>query len=112
MSKHTHERISWKKEARLLSGYILLFAWVAFTAFVLLWIIAASLGETNDIMKGEVWQNLFSGDLHFENYADAWSSYNVSVYFINSLLYSVVGCVGTLAIAAPAAYVMSRFKFF
>ena len=112
MSKHTHERISWKKEARLLPGYILLFAWVAFTAFVLLWIIAASLGETNDIMKGEVWQNLFSGDLHFENYADAWSSYNVSVYFINSLLYSVVGCVGTLAIAAPAAYVMSRFKFF
>lgn len=112
MSKHKHERLNWKKEVRLLPGYLLLVAWVAFTAFVLLWILAASLGETKDIMQGNVWGNLFSGDLHFENYANAWTSYNVSVYFLNSLIYSVVGCVGALAIAAPAAYVMSRFRFF
>lgn len=111
MSKYTHERVNWKKEARLLPGYILLVAWVAFTAFVLLWIIAASLGETNDIMQGKVWENLFSGDLHFENYVEAWTSYNVSVYFVNSLLYSVLGCLGTILISAPASYVMSRFRF-
>ncbi len=105
------KRVNWKKEVRLLPGYILCFAWVAFTAFILLWIIAASLGETNDIMRGEVWTNLFSGDLHFENYASAWTSNNVSVYFMNSLLYSVVGCVATILISAPAAYVMSRFSF-
>lgn len=107
-----HGCINRKKETRLIPGYLLLIIWVAFTAFIFLWILAASLGTTTDIMKGEVWKNLFSGDLHWENYANAWSSNNVSVYFANSLLYAVAGCIGTLLIASPAAYVMSRFKFF
>ena len=110
--KHGRQHSRCRKEFKLLPGYVLLIAWVAFTAFVLLWIVAASLATTADIMQGKVWQNLFTGTLHFENYANAWSSNNVSVYFTNSLLYSVIGCVGTLLIAAPAAYVLSRFRFF
>ena len=33
-----HDRINWKKELRLLPGYIIVCAWIALTAAILLWI--------------------------------------------------------------------------
>lgn len=33
------------------------------------------------------------------------------MFFANSLLYSVISCVGVLAISTPAAYVFSRWEF-
>ena len=53
----------------------------------------------------------FASGFHWENYVTAWQVQNVSVFFGNSLLYSVVSCIGVLAIAAPAAYVLSRWQF-
>ena len=38
-----HDRINWKKELRLLPGYIIVCAWIALTAAILLWIVCASL---------------------------------------------------------------------
>ena len=38
-----HDRINWKKELRLLPGYIIVCAWVALTAAILFWIVCASL---------------------------------------------------------------------
>lgn len=34
-----HDRINWKKELRLLPGYIIVCAWVALTAAILFWIV-------------------------------------------------------------------------
>ena len=51
MAKY-HERLNWKKEARLLPGYLIVGLWVAFTAVMLVWIIAASLSTTKEIMPG------------------------------------------------------------
>ncbi|HIV98886.1 MAG TPA: carbohydrate ABC transporter permease [Candidatus Ornithospirochaeta avicola] len=92
-----------------LPGYILVFIWVAFTAVILFWILGASLSTTREIFSGSVLK--FESGLHFENYANAWSVFNVSVYFANSLLYSIVTCVVVIIIAAPAAYAISRYKF-
>ena len=33
-----HDRINWKKELRLLPGYIIVCAWIALTAAILLWV--------------------------------------------------------------------------
>lgn len=76
---------------------------------VLFWILGASLSTSREIFSGDVLK--FQTGLHFENYVTAWQVQNVSVFFGNSLLYSVISCVGVLAIAAPAAYVLSRWQF-
>ena len=104
-----NSRINWRKEAKLLPGYIIVIAWVLFTAVVLFWIFAASLSTSREIFSGKVLE--FASGLHWENYATAWSTQNVSVFFANSLLYSTVSCAGVLVISATAAYVLSRWQF-
>ena len=105
------EPINWKKELKLLPGYIILCLWLLFTFVMLLWILAASFSTTQDMFKGTIFQSLLAGEFHPENYITAWTSSNVSVFFGNSLLYSVVSCVCILLISAPAAYVLSRYEF-
>ena len=108
MAKY-HERINWKKEVRLLPGYLIVFTWIAFTAIMLFWILGASLSTSREIFTGAVLE--FKTGLHWENYVTAWTNQNVSVFFGNSLLYATVSCAGVLVISAPAAYVLSRWKF-
>ena len=108
MAKY-RERINWKKEVRLLPGYLIVCAWVAFTAIMLFWILGASLSTSREIFTGAVLK--FKTGLHWENYVTAWNTQNVSVFFGNSLLYATISCVGVLVISAPAAYVLSRWKF-
>lgn len=108
MAKY-HEKINWKKEAKLLPGYLIVFAWVAFTAVMLFWILGASLSTSREIFTGTVLE--FKTGFHWENYITAWKAQNVSVFFANSLLYAVVSSAGVLVISAPAAYVLSRWNF-
>ena len=103
------ERINWRKEASLLPGYIIVLVWIIFTAAFLLWILGASLSTSREIFSGSVFK--FESGLHFENYVNAWKAQNVSVFFVNSLLYAITACVGVILISAPAAYVLSRFEF-
>ncbi len=105
MLKH----INWKKEARLLPGYLIVVTWVTFTAVMLGWIFAASLSTSREIFTGKVLE--FASGLHWDNYKAAWETQNVSVFFGNSLLYASTACVGVLLISAPAAYVLSRWNF-
>ena len=102
-------KINWAREARLLPGYIVVTAWVAFTAVMLFWIFAASLSTSKEIFSGKVLE--FASGFHWENYVTAWQAQKVSVFFANSLLYALVSCAGVLLISAPAAYVLSRWKF-
>ncbi len=103
------KKINWKKEARLLPGYLVVGIWVLFTAVMLFWILGASLSTSREIFSGNVFK--FESGFHWENYATAWQAQNVSVFFGNSLIYSLISCAGVLAIAAPAAYVLSRWQF-
>ena len=108
MAKY-HEKINWKKEAKLLPGYLIVCTWVALTAVILFWIIAASLSTSREIFTGAVLK--FKTGLHWENYVAAWTNQNVSVFFGNSLLYATISAAGVLVISAPAAYVLSRWQF-
>ena len=49
--------------------------------------------------------------LHVENYAKAWSQYNVPMYFLNSLIVSVATVVLTIAFALLFSYATSRMRF-
>lgn len=108
-NKKMKSSINWKKELRLLPGYILLSSWVLFTVVVIGWILAASLSTTVEIFKGEALQ--FASGFHFENYTKAWTSQNVSTIFANSLGYASISTCLLVVVCAPAAYVLSRFKF-
>lgn len=107
--KKVKEKFNWRKELSLLPGYLIVVVWIAFTAAFLLWILAASLSTSPEIFSGDVFK--FASGFHWENYVSAWQSQNVSKFFANSLMYSIVGCVGILLISAPGAYVLSRYEF-
>ncbi len=107
--KKLRDPVNWKKEFRLSPGYVILSLWVLFTFFLLGWVVAASLSTSKEIFSGDVFK--FSSGLHFENYAKAWNTSNVSVFFTNSLFYASISCVLLVVVCAPAAYVLSRFTF-
>ena len=107
--RKVRDKINWKKELKLAPGYIIIILWVIFTFMLLGWIVAASLSTTADIFVGNALK--FPTGLHFENYAQAWGSGGVAVFFMNSLLYSLVSCALLILICAPAAYVLARFTF-
>lgn len=98
-----------KEQLRLLPGHLIVGLWCVFTLGMLLWIVAASLSTSPEIMRGEVLK--FATGLHPENYVKAWTANNISVFFLNSLLYSTCTMIGSLAISAPAAYVLGRYVF-
>lgn len=98
-----------QQQLRLLPGHLIVGLWCLFTLGMLLWIVAASFSTSPEIMRGEVLK--FATGLHPENYVKAWTANNISVFFLNSLLYSSCTMVGSLAISAPAAYVLGRFVF-
>lgn len=101
--------VNWKKEAKLLPGYIIVALWVLFTFVLLGWVVCASFSTTQEIFAGEATK--FPTGLHFENYVKAWTTSNVSEFFMNSLVYSIVSCVLLILICAPAAYVLARYTF-
>ncbi|MBC5687984.1 carbohydrate ABC transporter permease [Mediterraneibacter sp. NSJ-55] len=103
------QKVNWKKELALLPGYLFVIIWIAFTAAFLIWIVAASLSTSPEIFTGTVFK--FKTGFHWENYVSAWQTQNVSVFFMNSLMYAAIACVAVILIAAPAAYVLSRYEF-
>lgn len=96
-----------KKQLRLTPGYLLLTAWLLFTVVLIGWIVLASLSTTKEIFSNQLLESGF----HFENYIQVIKKHKLGLYFINSLIYSLAGCAGTVLIGAPAAYVLSRFQF-
>ena len=98
-----------KKQLRMLPGHLAVGLWCLFTVGMLAWIVAASLSTSPEIMRGEALK--FATGLHPENYVKAWTANNISVFFMNSLLYASCTMVGSLAISAPAAYVLGRYVF-
>lgn len=107
--KKIKERINLKKEATLLPGYILCIIWLVFTVVLVGWVVLASFSTTSEIIGGRLFK--FETGFHFENYVNAWESQKVNIFFMNSLLYTIISCTLIVLVSAPAAYALSRFKF-
>lgn len=107
--KEVLEKLSWRKELRMLPCHILLWLWIGFAIVCILWIFAASLSTSGEIFRGETLK--FATGFHFENYVKAWTQQNISVYFMNSLIYASISSALLIVICAPAAYVLARYTF-
>lgn len=101
------EKVNLKKEAALLPGYILLAIWLLFVVCMVGWIILASFSTTKEILTN----NVLASGVHFINYVNALLKHNVARYFLNSLMYAVCACTAVIFVAAPASYVLARFRF-
>ena len=113
--KKIREPVKLSKELRLSPGYILCGIWALFTFLLVGWTIAASFVTPREVFSGDVigafLTRLRSFDLVINNYMLAWSSQNLSGYFLNSLMYCAISLTVIILIAAPASYVLSRFTF-
>ncbi len=82
---------------------------VAFTCLMpLLWMLRCSL-MTNDTVFID--KNIIPQHLNFNNFAVAWTKGNFSVYFLNSIIYTVSVVGGILLISSLAAFAFSRLNF-
>lgn len=97
----------WQVLLPQLPAYLILGAWSLFVLFVIGWIVAASLSNTREIFTN----TLLQSGLHWENYRSALTENSMGRYLINTLLYVGIASVLIVIIAAPAAYMLSRFKF-
>ncbi|MDR0503858.1 MAG: carbohydrate ABC transporter permease [Treponema sp.] len=89
--------------------YVLVTGWVVFTFVLIGWVFFASLSTSSEIFSDHMFE--FRSGFHFDNYLKAWNTQKVSVFFMNSLLYTAVSCTAIIIISSPAAYVLSRYKF-
>ena len=109
MNSYRNRKDTLLYKARKFPGYTLLTLWVVFTFMLVGWVVFASLSTSSEIFSDHMFK--FKTGFHFENYIKAWKTQKVSVFFMNSLLYTLISCTLIVIIAAPAAYVLSRFKF-
>ncbi len=98
-----------KKHFSAFFGYALVMIWVIFTFVLIGWVFFAAFSTSGEIFSDHMFE--FQTGFHFENFVKAWTTQRVSVFFMNSLLYTVVSCTAIVIIASPAAYALSRFRF-
>lgn len=87
--------------------YIPLYAWLLFTVVLFGYAILASLSTTREIFSN----TLFSSGVHFSNYISLFKDQHMARYFINSVMYTSVACIGIVIVASPAAYILGRVEF-
>lgn len=73
------------------------------------WVFMASIKE-NQEFYGSPWA--LPNGFHFENFREAFVEAGMGDYFLNSIIVTSLALVFLLVLSLPAAYVLSRFKFF
>lgn len=76
--------------------------------FPLLWMISTSLKTRSEVYTNP---SLIPQGFHLDNYIKAWVYAKMSVYFSNTVLYTVVIVFGVVAVATLASYAFARLKF-
>lgn len=76
--------------------------------FPLVWMISTSLKNRSEVYINK---SLIPKALHFENYVTAWKNAKFSVYFNNTVFYTVVVVVAIVFVSSLAAYAFARLDF-
>lgn len=74
----------------------------------ILWVFMASIKADSEFY-GNPWA--LPNGIHLENFVNAWNKARMGEFFLTSVLVTVMALVMLLAVALPAAYVLSRFQF-
>ncbi len=87
--------------------YLLLILGALLSLVPFVWMISTSLKTIGEALGS----SFFPGELHFENYVEAWDRANFSRYFVNSIKVTAISLVGSVSISVLAAYGFARIKF-
>ena len=72
------------------------------------WVFLASVKQNKEFY-GNPWT--LPEKLYFQNFVDAWTKADMGSYILNSVIVTALAIAMLIAVALPAAYVLSRFKF-
>ena len=82
--------------------------YIAFLMLPIYWLVAMSFKTTNEILAGF---SLFPQSFTLENYTTIFTDPTWYWGYINSIIYVSLNTVISLAVALPAAYAFSRYRF-
>ena len=82
--------------------------YIVFLMTPIYWLLAMSFKTTNEILAGF---SLFPQTFTFANYAAIFTDPTWYWGYINSILYATINTVLSVAVALPAAYAFSRYRF-
>ncbi|MDR1469158.1 MAG: carbohydrate ABC transporter permease [Spirochaetaceae bacterium] len=88
--------------------YLILGILAVATLFPLLWMTYSSFKTNQEFAVSVI---ALPKQIHLENYAHAWKTANIGIYFFNSLFVSIASIIFTVLIGASAAFVLAKFKF-
>jgi raffinose/stachyose/melibiose transport system permease protein len=88
--------------------YIILLCVIFFCLFPIIWLFMASL-KTNQEFLNSPWK--LPTELHWSNYARAWSVGRIQKYFLNSVIVVGSSVIIILIICLPAAFALIRLRF-
>lgn len=88
---------------------IFLWAYAFISLYPLVWMVLYSFKNNEEIFVSNPFG--LPKVFRFENYVNAWSQYNVPVYFLNSLIVASATVVITIVMAMMFAYATSRMKW-
>ncbi len=89
--------------------YFILIALAVLILVPVAWVFMASIKENAEFYANP-W-NLPKG-FHWQNFVEAWETAKMGEYMLNSVIVTGLGLALLLVVALPAAYCLSRFKFF
>ena len=82
--------------------------YIAFLMLPIYWLLAMSFKTTNEILGGfTLWPRQFT----LENYVKIFTDPTWYMGYVNSLTYVVINTLLSVAVALPAAYAFSRYRF-
>ncbi|MGR3503390.1 carbohydrate ABC transporter permease [Pseudaestuariivita sp.] len=82
--------------------------YILFLMLPIYWLVVMSIKTTNDILAGF---SLFPEQVTFENYVTIFTDPTWYWGYINSIIYVTLNTVISIAVALPAAYAFSRYRF-
>jgi ABC-type glycerol-3-phosphate transport system permease component len=90
--------------------YALLLAWLVIVVFPIVWVGYTSLKPDKDVFTHPFRPPVWS-EIHWGNYANAWTRAHFGDYFLNSVVLTVATVVGVTFLSSMAAYALARFAF-
>ena len=87
---------------------IVITLYILFMLIPIYWLIVMSLKDNNEIMNRF---SIIPQEFTLRNYRVIFTDYSWYVGYINSLTYVVMNVIASLALALPAAYAFSRYRF-
>lgn len=90
-------------------SYLFMLVTFAFFAGPLLWLVSLSLRDKREIYLGVA--RFIPKNPTLDNFVSVFTNHYFPTYLWNGLQLAVMGAIGCLVVAAPAAYAFSRFNF-